>query len=770
MGWKNVRKLAIFAFSFSGAVFLCNLLLPRSLWLLLALLFAAGIGLVRFCLKGRRRLLFSLICAGLAAGLLWTEGYDRLFFQPARDLDDRTVKLDAVVSDWPQKTDYGWSVLIRVKTGPMTKSSMILYVDEQGRDLQPGDNIAAVVHCTMGDHTFAGEEITYYVAKGIFLRGVAYGRLDVCRPDQIPIRHWAAVLSKELKAGIDAAFSPESAALVRALVTGNRDNLTDTFTTSLQRVGLSHTVAVSGMHLAFLAALLDLILGRGKKITAIITILWVVLFCGVAGNTPSVLRAAVMILLLQIAPLFGRERDGFTALATALMLLLAWNPYSAAHVGLQLSFGAVAGILLVADPIQNKLLSILHLDKRPKPVLLQVLILVPRFFVSTFAATLGASVLTVPLVALHFQNFSLISPLSNLLTLWAVAILFLGGLLLGLLGIACPGLASVLAIPFVHLANYLERVVDVLGQIPFAAIPLESFFYRAWVVFLCMLLAVTFLARGSCRLLLPMLAAGGTLAVCVLFTALTFRAGELTVAVLDVGQGQSVLLRSGNYLTLVDCGGDGNVNAGDTAADYIQSQGRLSLDLLVVSHYHADHANGIPQLLKRMDVSAIALPDVEPGDPLRGEILALAEEKEIEVWFIREDTYISLGENQEFILYAPLAQEGESNEIGLTVLATAGDFDVLLPGDMDGETEEKLLAHTELPDIELLVAGHHGSRYSTRSELLHVTRPDMAVISVGVNNRYGHPAQETLERLAVSGIDIYRTDLQGTVVVRSGPV
>jgi len=763
-----MRKLAVFAFSFSCAVFLCAYLLSRSVWVWGGVLFACACLSARLGLKGKRRLLVCLLCAGCAAGLLWTRTYDHLFFQPARDMDDQTVKLEAVVSDWPQETDYGWSVPVRAETDSFARISMILYVDEQGEDLRPGDRITTIAHCTLGDRTFAGEEITYYVAKGIFLRGVAYGRLDVQRPERIPIQCWAAVLSRELKDGLDAVFPAKSAPLVRALVTGNRDNLTDEFTTSLQRVGLSHTVAVSGMHLAFLAAMLDFILGRGKRSTAVVTGVWVVLFCGVAGNTPSVLRAAVMILMLQIAPLFGRERDSFTALAVALMLLLVWNPYSAAHVGLQLSFGAVAGILLVSDQLQNWLLKKLRLDKRPKSRPLRLLILVPRFFVSTFCATLGASVLTVPLVALHFQSFSLISPLSNLLTLWAVAILFLAGFLLGLLGILWPG-AAMLAVPFGYLADYLDWAVEVLGRVPLAAVPLESFYYRAWVVFLCLVIALTLLNREKRRLLIPLLAVGGTLAVCVLFNALTFRTGELTAAILDVGQGQSVLLRSGNYFTLVDCGGDGQTNAGDVAADYMQSQGRLSLDLLVVSHFHADHANGIPQLLKRVDVSAIALPDVEPEAPLRLEILSLAAEKEIEVWFIREDTHISLGENQEFTLYAPLDREGETNEIGLTVLATAGDFDVLLTGDMDGETEALLLNHADLPDIELLVAGHHGSRYSTTKELLDAVHPEMAVISVGADNRYGHPAPDTLERLDAVGAHIYRTDLQGTVVIRSDP-
>jgi len=766
-----MRILAIFASAFSAAVFLANYVLPEVCWLPagggLALLGLALWLLLRS--RTRPRKVCALLCAGAAVGLIWTAVYTAIFFQPARELDGRTVRLSATVADWPQETDYGWSVLVRADTDTFVRLSAILYVDEQGADLRPGDRLSTVAHCTLGDRTFAGEEITYYTAKGIFLRAQAYGRLDAQRPGRVPVWHWPAVLSRDLKQSIAAVFPEDVSPLIQGLVTGNRDSLTDAFTSSLQRVGLSHTVSVSGMHLAFLAALVAAVMGRGKRSTALVTILFVFAFCGVAGSTPSVTRAAVMILLLQIAPLLGRERDGPTALAFALMLLLASNPFSAAHVGLQLSFGAVAGILLVSDTIQTWMLGRLRLDKRPKNRLLRLAVKVPRFLVSVLCATLGASVLTVPLVAIHFQTFSLISPISNLLTLWAVALLFLGGLFLGLLGMFHPGPAAVLAIPFTALARWLIRVVEALGRLPMAAIPLESFYYRAWVVFLCLLLAVTLLSKGRRRPVIPMCAGAVTLAVSLLFTSLTFQAGELTAAVLDVGQGQSVLLQAGNYLTLVDCGGDSPDNAGDVAADYLHSLGRNTLDLLVVSHYHTDHANGIPQLLKRVDVSAIALPDVEEDDPLRREILSLAEERGVEVWLIQEDTRVSLGGAQEFMLYAPLGREGETNELGLTVLATAGDYDVLIPGDMDGQTERLLLDHVRLPDIELLLAGHHGSKYSTTEELLEATRPDLAVISVGKSNSYGHPAPETLERLDRAGAELYRTDLQGTVVIRFRP-
>jgi competence protein ComEC len=166
--------------------------------------------------------------------------------------------------------------------------------------------------------------------------------------------------------------------------------------------------------------------------------------------------------------------------------------------------------------------------------------------------------------------------------------------------------------------------------------------------------------------------------------------------------------------------------------------------------------------MQRLEVGTLIVPDAQPDDPLRARILALAEAEGAEVRFLLDDDRLTLGEAS-LTLYAPLG-DGGANEEGLSVLATCGDFDALVTGDMNAAVEKRLVKYGNLPDIELLVVGHHGSSYSSSEELLMATRPEYAVISVGYNN-YGHPAPEALERLAAAGCEIYRTDLMGTVSI-----
>ena len=316
-----MRRLAIFSFSF-GTAALCAALLPLdgTLWLLGALALAAALltGLPLGSKKARLAARWGAM--GLAAGFLWTAGYTALFWRPAQALDDRTVRLSGTVAEWPQEREYGWSVLVRMETeGPAVPT--LLFADGQAAQLRPGDQVETVAHCTLADRSRTGEEITYYTAKGILLTAQGYGLLSWERPEAVPLRDRPALWSRELKDSIDRSFPGDAAPLVKALVTGNRDSLTDPFTTSLQRTGLTHTVAVSGMHLAFLAGLVSLLLGASRRLTALVLIPMSALFCLVAGCTPSVVRAAITIVLLQLAPLLGRERDDCTALGTALLLL-----------------------------------------------------------------------------------------------------------------------------------------------------------------------------------------------------------------------------------------------------------------------------------------------------------------------------------------------------------------------------------------------------------------------------------------------------------------
>ncbi len=763
-----MRRLALFCGGFAMAAFGAVTWIDQSRWPLCALLALftgiIGLALLRHRLNIQRT---SIVLLGIALGFGYTQYWTEQYYTPAEDLAGDTHRIEALVTQWPVETDYGYSVIVELQLEDSPALTALLYVDEIGAEIQPGDTLYTIARLNHAGFTSAGESITYYTSKGILLYGSTYGEVEMIRPESIPIGLLPAHWSKLLRDGIEESFSETASPIIIALVTGNRDSLGDEFTSSLQRTGLSHTVAVSGMHLAFLAGMLSLLLGRNRRRTALVIIPVSILFALIIGGTPSIARATIMIVMLQIAPLFDRESDGATSLGFALLLILLNNPYAINHVGLQLSFAAVAGIFCCTHWIYDRAMEKLDLKiKRTAPIYLRALRYLIVSIVATLTATMGAMIFTTPLVAYYFEYTSLIAPISNLLTLWAVAFCFAGGMITGGLALFSPQLAALGAAVVEPLVDYLEGAVTALGRIPFAALPTTSAYAVGWLVFAYVVLGYSIWRKER---VLPAVSISAVLIGLVLTISLTVlenRQGSYMVSALDVGQGQSVFLRMGETTLLVDCGGSDDVAAGDTAADAIQACGYFSLDYLILTHCHTDHAGGVSQLLDRMDIGMLILPASEGEDEgLRSEILTLADERGIPVLLV--DCYYMLQlEVGEITLYPPLG-DADENERGLSVIATYLDFDTLITGDMGSEMEEILVSQYDLPDVELYLVGHHGSKYSTSQTLLDAITPELAIISVGQNS-YGHPTVEVLSRLANMNTKIYQTVMQGTITVRVG--
>lgn len=758
-----MRKLAWFAGAFSAAVFLAVYLLPEGL-LLPAGAACALAALLGLLLRGDRRRRMMLACLGLAAGLAWTGTYGQLTHAPAQALAGTEGTISATAADWPRETAYGSSVLVYLRPEEGLPISTRLYLDDPSPDLRPGDTLTVPAELRLAD-TIAGEHTDYYYAKGILLVAYGEGEAEVSRPVRPPWWTWPAYAARALEDSVARAFHGWAAPLITALITGEDAGMDGGEYAALRRTGLSHVISVSGLHVSFLAGCLAALLGAWRRRTAVISIALMFFFAAAVGNTPAVLRAAFMQSMLLLAPLVGREDDRATSLFTILMLLLAANPYAAASVSLQLSFAAVAGIYLFTGPLNDRLRALL--PSEPKGFWPRLGRLAGEFVFASLSTTLGAIVFTTPLTAVYFHSVSLIAPLANLLTLWAFSLAFLGGLAVSLAGLALPALAGVLAWPVSLAVWFVQKVTAALARLPFASVSTQSVYLRLWLALVYGLLLLYLLWRGEKKR--PLVPIGlGTAALCgaLVLNAAAQTGGALTVSVLDVGQGLSVALTSGGRTALVDCGGTGSADPGDVAADYVQDLGLSRIDLVVLTHYHQDHAGGVPELLNRLDVGLLVLPDVEADDPLRAEITALAAEQGVETLFVSENTGVALGEAA-LTIYGPLGTGG-GNEEGLSILCTAGEFDALITGDMNSAVEHRLVKYGNLPDIELLVAGHHGSKYSTSEELLLETKPETAVISTGYNT-YGHPAPETLERLAAAGCDIYRTDWSGTVTVTAQP-
>ena len=233
------------------------------------------------------------------------------------------------------------------------------------------------------------------------------------------------------------------------------------------------------------------------------------------------------------------------------------------------------------------------------------------------------------------------------------------------------------------------------------------------------------------------------------------------ITVMDVGQGQCILLQEKDQYFLVDCGGDYGEEAADTAAQLLLSQGIYEINGLLLTHYDEDHAGGVEAFLSRIRVKKLYLPELEDVSGIRA---ALTETCKDSIVWVAPDTKTVIPEGN-ISIFSPSAGKSD-NESSLCVLFQPENCDILITGDRSKAGERALLEQVQLPKLDILVAGHHGSNTATSLELLMTTQPAAAVISVAENNLYGHPRPEVLDRLSRFDCQIYRTDLQGTIIFR----
>jgi competence protein ComEC len=566
---------------------------------------------------------------------------------------------------------------------------------------------------------------------------------------------------------VDTVFSARLSPFFRAITLGDATALRADaeVNTALGMSGVAHIVAVSGMHVSFLISMLSYAV-RSRTGRVLVSAPALLAFMAVTGFSPSVCRAVIMQLFVITAPIARRRGDSLTSVFAALMLILSFDPSLISKIGLQLSFLSTLGIVTISPRIQKAMQDFGETRRElKKPV--------PRavysFITASLATTLGALVPTMPLIAYYFGYVSLLAPVTNLVTLWAAAFCFCGGLVAGLLGLIFVPLAKVAALLASLPADWIIFAAKMIARVPFGTMYTSNIYILAWLVYCYLVFAVFIFLRGELKkLVYPICGCAVALGLALLLTAASPRAG-LAVTAIDVGQGQSIVISDGMATAVIDCGGTGFPSPAVRAAEFIQAEASPPIELLILTHFHADHAEGVPELLAREVVGTLIIPDPELGgwDELTEAVITSATARGIEIIIVYETLTLDFGASR-LTIYPPFGDGTEENEFGLTILVTSGDWDALITGDMREETELQLLEREELPDIELLVAGHHGSKYSTSEDILEVTRPEVALISVGSRNRYGHPAPETLARLDEYGVSVYRTDLQGNITIRAG--
>jgi len=736
-----VRKLLWFTLGFGAACAGCayyhtlnQLILPMLVLALILVLLSGKLPLQKA----------ALLVLGISAGIFWFSGFEEQVLQPVYELDGTTKETVIRCHSFPEKTDYGYRVEGTLRIGERNYTAMC-YVDH-GEALVPGSVLSGPFRFRV---TAPGglKESAYYQGEGIFL--LAYQEDEVTVDDSgHSWKESPARLRQRILQAIEENMPEETAAFSKALLLGDTTALDYQTKTDFTVSGIRHIVAVSGLHVSILFSLLNLLSFRKRILSSLIGFPALLLFAAMTGFTPSVSRACIMAALMLTASLFNREYDGPTALSFAGLILLLINPLVITSVSYQLSFASVAGIFLFSPGIGNWIQSFFDLQKVSKVKLRLV-----GWFSRSVSVTFGATVMTLPLCALHFGTISLAAVLTNLLVLWIISLIFYGLVLLCLLSSVWAAGAVVLGKLLSILIRYVLLTARLIADFPLAAVYTRSPYIVAWLILVYVLLCGFLVGKNRKPLTFGCCAVIGLCIALVLSWAEPFM-DQTRFTVLDVGQGQCLLLQSEGKTYMVDCGGSSDTLAADVASETLLSQGIFKLDALILTHYDRDHAGGVENLLSRIDAKILILP------PEYQEQEFLAEK----IVYAYEDILLSSG-NHGIRIYSS-ESGGKDNENSLCILFDTENCDILITGDRNFSGERMLLQHASVPDVDVLVAGHHGSKYATCEDLLAAVSPEIVCISAGRENPFGHPAPELLERLQNFGCTIYRTDLHGDILIR----
>ena len=559
-------------------------------------------------------------------------------------------------------------------------------------------------------------------------------------------------LRRRLAASMAPGLEGERRAVIGGIVLGEDEQLSESLRDDFKASGLYHLLAVSGQNVAYVIGgilLVGWVAGVPRRLAVLAAVAGVAGYTGAVGWQPSVVRAGVAGGLVSLAWLASRPADRWYFLLVGAAVLLAVNPYTLLEPGFQLSFVAVAAIFVLVPRIERRLEGY---PLRPKVA-------------ECLALSIACGLVTAPVLWLHFGAIPVYTVLANALAAPVVPLLLGFALVCAVLDPLLPSAAFALAWVNGWLAAYLAWCAGFVADLPHARLTSRGALAVALVVGAAAFLATRLRPPRAQRiaalaLMVVALVAGWRIWIGGDGAAAAPPSG-LRATFLDVGQGDGTLLQVPEGAILVD---EGPPEA--HVADQLQRLGVRRLAALVLTHPQRDHVGGAEAVLRSLDVDFVLDSGIPNESPEESAAVHAAHDRNVPVLIAREGQRYRLGDLVIRVLWPDASGPAgaDPNDHAIVLVATYGRTDVLLTAD----AESNVTLPLGLPDVEILKVAHHGSADESLPEFLRRTSPEVAVISVGSGNTYGHPAPETLAALAnVPGLTVMRTDEDGRVVIES---
>ncbi len=609
----------------------------------------------------------------------------------------------------------------------------------------------------------------YLEQKGISGILTSYNALDLKIIDSAKTNFANVILSfrKSIDERISELHSPVAASLLKGLIVGDRSEISDETKTDFINTGVVHVLAVSGLHVAYILLIFLFVFGRFSLISRnILTIVGLFVFIFITGSTASVVRSAIMGMVILVAIITNRSTNIYNSLAFSAIIILFFNPGDLFDPGLQLSFAAVISIVALA-PFFKRRIDSLNLNKN-----------LMRKFLLFCTVSLAAQIGTIPFTLIYFRKLSLISLLANIVVVpFTGAMISLGILTLFLSVIWFKGALIFAAVN--NLATYLLYEINHrLSVFSFSHLSITQFSLLDALIFYSIILLFFFYYERfqsiKPKIILFILSS----MLIIFLTSLDDKdwlpENKLSICAIDIGQGDSFLVKFPNGKTAL-------IDAGE-ATWYFDNGERIifpllhylgvdKIDVAFISHMDSDHYSGFVSLIQNGIIKEVFKPNLVENSEDDKRFESFLSENKIPFQHYQKEK-MQFGNCNIYILNNEMMVNDKSlsmNDRSGILKLVYGKTSCIFTGDAGVRSEKVLIKNynNEFLESDILKLGHHGSKTSSSEVFLKTVHPEYALISVGQNNKFNHPSPIVLERLNSASIKQLRTDISGFILLQS---
>lgn len=563
----------------------------------------------------------------------------------------------------------------------------------------------------------------------------------------------------------DTYLEKQNSSIMKAILLGQSSYLEEQEYNKFKDLGLTHIMAVSGLHIGIISIFLITFLaylGVERKINTILTLIIIWIYGFLIGYPPSVLRALIMFTLLFYSKIIFRRYDPINTLFFAMFIILSINPLWLFDIGFQLSFGATFFITFLTPILRTKFYPY---NKK---------------LMTSLYSILSVQIGLAPILFYYFNNISIISILGNFILIPILSKSVVLGFSLLLFSYFSSGISSIIGKILNLLLNINYSISEgiyglPLGKIRFSSPNIIGIFLYYFIVFsIFKIIKLDVFDNFTNKAIVFYLI------ICILFNAIIpLIESGLCIYFIDVGQGDCILIEDRNRFYLVDTGGSifGNFDIGENILlPYLVKRGIFTLDGVFITHFHDDHCKSLSTLMKNMNIKKVFIGYENKDNKLYTNIVKTSKEESVPIYKLSQGDKVFINENSYIEVLSPLEgfiSRNRENENNLSLVLLLGSFGrkTLLTGDIEEAAETHLLENMSgrKGKIDFLKVPHHGSNTSSGENFIDFFNPDYAFIQVGENNSFNHPSEEVLERYERRNIKVVRTDESGLITLNIRP-